>query len=68
MKSLIYLFRRYPLASVLNLLGLVLAFAGAYLLLTQIRFIDSYNRGIQGYEHIRRIYPHGLFNNDWMLW
>ncbi|MCI6875559.1 MAG: ABC transporter permease, partial [Parabacteroides sp.] len=65
MKSLIYLFRRYPLASVLNLLGLVLAFAGAYLLLTQIRFVDSYNRGIQGYEHIRRIYPHGIFNNDW---
>ncbi|MDD6766796.1 MAG: ABC transporter permease, partial [bacterium] len=65
MKSLLYLFRRYPLASVLNLSGLVLAFAGAYLLLTQIRFIDSYNRGIRGYEHIRRIYPHGLFNNDW---
>ena len=64
MKSLLYLFRRYKLASSLNLLGLILAFAGSYILLTQIRFIGSFNHGIKDYENIYHIYVHGVFGDD----
>ena len=60
MKSLLYLFRRYKLASSLNLLGLIFAFLGSYILLTQTSFIGSYNHGIKDYENIRRVYIHGI--------
>ena len=63
MKSLLYLFRRYKLASSLNLFGLILSFTGCYILLTQINFIGSYNHGIRDYENIRRVYMNG-FTND----
>lgn len=65
MKSIRYIFRRYKLAFSLNLLGLVLALAGCYVLLTQIHFIDSYNQDIKGHENIYRLYCNGVFNNDW---
>lgn len=65
MKSIRYIFRRYKLAFSLNLLGLVLALAGCYVLLTQIHFIDSYNQDIKGHENIYRLYCNGIFNNDW---
>lgn len=60
MKSLLYLFRRYKLASSLNLIGLIFAFLGSYILLTQINFIGSFNHGIKDYENIRRIYIRGI--------
>ena len=60
MKSLLYLFRRYKLASSLNLLGLIIAFTGCYILLTQISFIRQFNHGIKDYENIRRIYIQGI--------
>lgn len=59
MKSLFYLFRRYKMASSFNLLGLILAFTGSYILLTQIDFIGSFNHGIKDYEKIRRVYVGG---------
>ena len=64
MKSLLYLFRRYKLASSLNLLGLVVAFTGCYILLTQINYIGSYNHSIKDYEKIRRVYIRGIMEND----
>ena len=60
MKSLLYLFRRYRLASSLNLLGLIFAFLGSYVLLTQISFIGQFNHGIKDYENIRRVYIQGI--------
>ena len=66
MKSLLYLFRRYKLASSLNLLGLVVAFTGCYVLLTQISFIGQFNHGIKDYENIRRIYIQGVMEEgEW---
>ena len=48
MKSLLYLFRRYKLAATLNLLGLSIAIAAAYLFLTQApvsyTHLDVYKR------------------------
>ena len=43
MKTLLHLFTRYRQASSFNLFGLILAFAGCYVLLTQIKFIGSFN-------------------------
>lgn len=60
MKTLFYLFRRYKLASAFNLAGLVLAFTGSYILLTQIRFIGSFNHSIRDCENIRRVYIRGI--------
>ena len=66
MKSLLYLFRRYKLASSLNLLGLVVAFTGCYVLLTQISFIGQFNHGIKDYENIRRVYIQGIMEEgEW---
>ncbi|MGM9688901.1 MAG: FtsX-like permease family protein [Alloprevotella sp.] len=60
MKTLFYLFRRYKLASAFNLAGLVLAFTGSYILLTQIHFIGSFNHSIRDCENIRRVYIRGI--------
>ncbi|MCQ2214017.1 MAG: FtsX-like permease family protein [Bacteroidaceae bacterium] len=68
MKSLLYLFRRYKLASSLNLFGLVIAFTGCYILLTQINFIGSYNHGIKDYENIRRVYVNGTIGEGEWSW
>ena len=66
MKSLFYLIRRYKLASACNLLGLVLALTGCYILATQFTYILSYNHGIKGYKHIYRIYIDGAFEEgEW---
>lgn len=64
MKSLLYLFRRYKLASSLNFVGLVIAFTACYVLLTQINYIGSYNHSIKDYEKIRRVYIRGIMEND----
>lgn len=42
-KNLIYMARRYKLPTALNTVGLILAFATFYLLMTQIRYQRSYN-------------------------
>ena len=60
MKTLLHLFTRYRLASSFNLFGLILAFAGCYVLLTQIKFIGSFNHGIKDYENIHRVYIYGI--------
>lgn len=63
MKSLLYIFRRYKVASVLNLLGIALALTGVYVLLTQIEYATSYNKGFGNYE---RLYRLDLFDDgDW---
>ena len=56
MKSLLHLFRRYRVASLLNFVGLVFALAGCYVLLTQINYPGSFNHGIKDYKHIYRVY------------
>lgn len=48
------------MASLLNFIGIVLAFTGCYILSTQISYIGSYNKGIGDYENIRRIYVQGI--------
>lgn len=66
MKTLLHLFTRYRLASSFNLFGLILAFAGCYVLLTQIKFIGSFNHGIKDYENIHRVYIYGIMEEGYL--
>ena len=66
MKSLLYLFRRYRLATLLNILGLGVAVATFYLFMTQVIYNRTYNHNIHDHEHMYRLEIYGgLFGEDW---
>lgn len=44
--------RRYKTASVLNIVGLTLAFMALYILISQVIYGVRYNRSIDDYERI----------------
>ena len=54
MKSLLYMFRRYRVATLLNLLGLGVAVATFYLFMTQVIYNRTYNHNIHDYKHAWR--------------
>ena len=49
------LLRRYTASSVLNIIGMALAFASAYIILVQVNFDMSYDRKIPNAENIYRM-------------
>ena len=55
LKNAYYIARRFKTASTLNLFGLVVAFAACYLLLTQIVYQYTYNRGVDDYQRLYRM-------------
>ncbi len=55
MKSLLYLFRRYKLSTVLNVLGLAVAVAAFYLFMTQVKFNKTYNNCIPAADRTYRL-------------
>lgn len=66
MKSLLYMFRRYRLATLLNLLGLGVAVATFYMFMTQVIYNRTYNHNIHDHEHMYRLEIYGgLFGEDW---
>ena len=66
MKSLLYMFRRYRLATLLNLLGLGVAVATFYLFMTQVIYNRTYNHNIHDHEHMYRLEIYGgLFGEAW---
>ena len=65
MKSLLYMFRRYRLATLLNLLGLGVAVATFYLYMTQVIYNRTYNHNIHNYEHMYRLEIYGNFGDVW---
>ena len=66
MKSLLYMFRRYRVATLLNLLGLGVAVATFYLFMTQVIYNRTYNHNIHDHEHMYRLEIYGgLFGEDW---
>ena len=54
-KNLWYMTRRFKTATVLNLIGLTVAYAACYLFLTQVVYNHSYNKGLTGYEQLYRV-------------
>lgn len=55
LQNLYYMSRRFKTATVLNLIGLVVAFAAFYLLMTQVTYNHSYNHGFTNYQNLYRV-------------
>lgn len=56
-------FRRFLSASILNLLGLSVAFAAFFVIMTQVDHDYNYNKGIKEYENIFQLEIYA--NDDW---
>ena len=69
-RNFLTLLRRYTTSSVLNIVGMAVAFAAVYLIAVQVKFDVSYNRVIKNSERIYRLeHPHwfdeGLWDCSW---
>lgn len=66
MKTLLYMFRRYRVATVLNLLGLGIAVAAFYLFMTQVIYNRTYNHNIPNHERVFRLDIYGnVYGKNW---
>jgi len=69
-RNFITLLRRYTASSLLNIVGMAIAFAAVYLIAVQVKFDLSYNHVIKNSERIYRLeHPHwfdeGLWDCSW---
>ena len=65
-RNFLTLLRRYTTSSVLNIVGMAVAFAAVYLIAVQVNFDLSYNRVIKNSERIYRLeYPSQAGNGRW---
>ena len=55
MKSFIYIFRKFRTASILNLIGLTVAFAAFFIFMTQVEYGYNYNKSLKDYERLYRL-------------
>ncbi|MBR2443722.1 MAG: ABC transporter permease, partial [Rikenellaceae bacterium] len=69
-RNFLTLLRRYTTSSVLNIVGMAVAFAAVYLIAVQVKFDLSYNRVIPNSERIYRLEYPGWDNemNRWDIW
>ena len=69
-RNFLTLLRRYTTSSVLNIVGMAVAFAAVYLIAVQVKFDLSYNRVIKNSERIYRLEYPGWDNemNRWEIW
>ena len=68
-RNFLTLLRRYTTSSVLNIVGMAVAFAAVYLIAVQVKFDLSYNRVIPNSERIYRLeYPNEANNGRWDIW
>ena len=63
-KNIIYVAQRFKLATMLNLVGLVAAFATFYLLMTQVAYQITYNKSIDDHELLYRMESDNVYN-EW---
>ena len=65
-RNFLTLLRRYTTSSVLNIVGMAVAFAAVYLIAVQVKFDLSYNRVIKNSERIYRLeYPSWSDDGTW---
>ena len=65
-RNMLYMARRFKSATVLNFVGLTVAFAACYLFLTQVTYNHSYNKGLADYEQLYRVeLPSMMDNSKW---
>ena len=62
--NIIYMARRFKMATALNLVGLIVAFATFYLFMTQIYFQDTFNHNLKDYERLYRLETDAVYN-EW---
>ncbi|MBR5841291.1 MAG: ABC transporter permease [Bacteroidaceae bacterium] len=68
-RNFLTLLRRYTTSSVLNIVGMAVAFAAVYLIAVQVTHDLSYNRVIKNSERIYRLeYPNETGNGRWDIW
>ena len=68
-RNFLTLLRRYTTSSVLNIVGMAVAFAAVYLIAVQVTHDLSYNRVIKNSERIYRLeYPNEIGNGRWDIW
>ena len=63
-KNILYMARRFKWATALNLVGLIVAFAAFYVLMTQVIYQVTYNKGVDDYERIYRLESDFVYN-EW---
>ena len=65
-RNILYMSRRFKTATVLNFIGLTVAFAACYLFLTQVTYNHSFNKGLTDYERLYRVeVPTDFFKGGW---
>ncbi len=68
-RNFIHTFRRFMMASVINLVGLAVAFAAFFVIMTQVQYDYDYDKGYDGYENLIRIdYDAGPDEGGRKLW
>lgn len=72
MKTLIrnfsHTFRRFFTASVLNLIGLSIAFASFFVIMTQVNYDANFNKGYKDYRNIFRVEIDGGDQRGYITW
>ncbi|MDR3795475.1 FtsX-like permease family protein [Phocaeicola sp.] len=61
-------FRRFFTASVLNLLGLSIAFAACFVILTQVDYDYNYNKAYPAHDRIYRVEVNAGGDYGWQIW
>ena len=64
LKNIIYIARHFKLATALNVVGLIVAFATFYLLMTQVLYQARFNHGVKDYERLYRMESDFVYE-DW---
>ena len=63
-RNMLYMARRFKTATMLNFIGLVVAFSACYLFLTQVTYNHSYNKGLTNYQQLYRVEVPALFDHS----
>lgn len=62
MNSFLYTIKRFGLATMLNILGLIVSFAAFYIFMTQVVYNSSYNKCFTDYKNVYRAEVAGVFD------
>ncbi len=63
-RNFISVIKRYKVSSIINILGLSLAFASLYIILTQVYWEFTYNSGIKDNKHVYQIECQDFFGDN----
>ena len=68
LRNFSHTFRRFFTASVLNLLGLSIAFAACFVILTQVDYDYNYNKAYPAHDRIYRVEMNAGGDYGWQIW